>query len=206
MSRRCIVLLWIALLVTGLVAVACSDTTSNHLVRSVSAPGPVEPVSCVDAGRAYREPRYGEAAELLRRYALRYPDVSWGRFMHGLPCWKDGDVTYTAAATVRSGNASLVAPLFGRMVSSRTVASTCARRWRSLGDHSCPSGCAGTQTASSRIRSVSVSQWSLRCPASRIASAHITVASACSPTFCLARSTTWSTASGTSARRVAMSW
>ena len=44
MSRRCIMLLWAALLMIGVVAVACSDTERTEtLVRSVSNPSLTHP-------------------------------------------------------------------------------------------------------------------------------------------------------------------
>ena len=153
MSRQGIVLLWTALLLTGFVAVACSDTTEEDtLVRSVrnlpvastqetsdrTEPGPeapvtsvatpadtptapsggddskksekktedivaaAEPVSFVDAEAAYHERRYVQAAELFGHYAERHPDLPWGHFMHGLSCWKDGDLAEAEASFRRA--------------------------------------------------------------------------------------------------------
>ena len=45
MSRRCIILLWAALLMTGLVAVACSDTGTETTVRRVSSPPRTHPAA-----------------------------------------------------------------------------------------------------------------------------------------------------------------
>ncbi len=66
-----------------------------------------KPVSVVDAETAYHERRYGEAAVLFGRYVERHPDGPWGHFMHGLSCWKDGDL---AKAESSFGRVLSIAP------------------------------------------------------------------------------------------------